>query len=515
MPIETSAPSRRDIVQAAAGIAAFAATGVSGAAFSQAAAPRKGGALTIGVVSDPVTLDPAFFSSFFEIYAQYLMHEPLLSITPELAVEPGLASYVMRDELTYLFTLRPGLTFHDGSAFDAKAAKWNFDRMLAPATGSPRRSDLGPIDVVEVIDERNFSVRFKQPFSPFPHALTNRAGLFASPAAVERLGPDFATRAVGAGPFKVVSWTKNAELVLERFDGYWREGMPYLDRVTLRPMADETVRLANLRSGTVQLVDSVPPQNFRAMERERGLKTAEKGGVGFNAFSLNLTRAPFDDKRVRQALMWAIDLEAVQRAAYFNTGQPAYGPVSPPLRPTFDADFKPYRRDLPRAKALLADAGKPQPSFEITVINSPLVIRIAEIVQAQATEAGFKVAIKQIDGTSLITVLRRKEFDLCYSPWAGRSDPDGNMFNWFTVEGPNNFMGYQSQTVDRILKEARSVTDPARRSALYREAQRSIADDAPMLFVHFDAALQCGIDKLRWTQHPDSSFRLFDAWLTA
>lgn len=515
MPTETPMPSRRDLVQAAAGIAAFAVTGVPSQALGQSAAPRRGGALTIGIVSDPVTLDPAFFSSFFEIYAQYLMHEPLLSITPELAIEPGLASYETKDELTYVFSLRPGLTFHDGSIFDAKAAKWNFDRLLAPATGSPRRSDLGPIDVVEVTGERSFTVRFRQPFAPFLHALTNRAGLFASPSAVERLGPDFATRAVGAGPFKVVSWTKNAELVLERFDGYWRQGMPYLDRVTLRPMPDETVRLANLRSGTVQLVDSVPPQNFKSLERERGLKIAEKGGVGFNAFSLNLTRAPFDDKRVRQALMWAVDMEAVQRAAYFNTGQPASGPISPPLRPTFDVNFKPYRRDLSRAKALLAEAGKPQPGFEITVINSPVVIRIAEIIQAQATEAGFKVTIRQIDGTSLITVLRGKEFDLCYSPWAGRSDPDGNMFNWFTVEGPNNFTGYRNQTVDRLLKEARSAASPGARTPLYREAERLIADDAPMLFVHFDAALQCGTDKLRWTQHPDGSFRLFDAWLTA
>ncbi|PPD14395.1 MAG: hypothetical protein CTY25_14570 [Methylobacterium sp.] len=514
MTIEKSGPNRRQVIQSAAGLATFAMTGLPGHAFGQGGTPRRGGTLTIGVVSDPVTLDPAFFSSFFEIYAQYLMHEPLLSITPDLAIEPGLASFEMKDDLTYLFNLRPGITFHDGTAFDAKAAKWNFDRMLDAKTGSPRRSDLGPIDAVEVTGDRSFSVRFKQPFAPFPHVLTNRAGLFASPAAVERLGADFATRAVGAGPFKVVSWTKNAELILERFDGYWRTGMPYLDRIVLRPMPDETVRLANLRSGTVQLVDSVPPQNFRTLERERGLKTSEKGGVGFNGFSLNTTRAPFDDKRVRQALMFAVDMDAVQRAAYFNTGQVAHGPISPPLAFAFDKNFRPYRRDLARARALLAEAGKPQAAFEITVINSPLVIRIAEIIQAQANEAGFKATIKQIDGTSLITVLRGKTFDLCYSPWAGRSDPDGNMFNWFTIDGPNNFAGYKNEAVDRMLKEARSVTNVARRASIYRQVEQMIADDAPMLFVHFDAALQAATEKLNWTQHPDGSFRLFNASLS-
>ncbi|MEO1201691.1 MAG: ABC transporter substrate-binding protein [Pseudomonadota bacterium] len=475
-------------------------------------AQERGGTLTIGAVSDPVTLDPAFLSSFFEIYAQYLVHEPLLSITPDLEITPGLASYEAPDDITYEFTLRDGLTFHDGEPFDAAAAKWNFDRMLDPAVGSPRRSDLGPIEGVEVTGPLTFTVKFSEPYAPFPHVLTNRAGLFASPKAVEELGDDFATQAVGAGPFKIVSWTKNSELVLERFDGYWRDGMPYLDGVVLRPMADGTVRLSNLQSGTIQLIDSVPPQNFTQLKSDGALKTYEKGGVGFNAFSINVTRPPFDDPKVRQALLHAVDPEVMQRIVFFGTGQVSNGPISPPLAWAYDEAFDPYDVDPETSKALLAEAGHSEPvPFAITVINSPIVIRMAEIMQAQAAEAGFAPTINQIDGPSLIVVLRAKDFDVSWSPWAGRSDPDGNMFNWFTLDGPNNFAGYQSEVVDALLKEARTTTDQAERARLYREAEAQIAADAPMLFVHFDAALQASDPKLTFTQHPDGSFRLFDA----
>ncbi|MEO1201692.1 MAG: ABC transporter substrate-binding protein [Pseudomonadota bacterium] len=478
-------------------------------------AQERGGDLSIGVVSDPVTLDPHFMGSFFEIYAQYLIHEPLLSITPELEIEPGMASVEVVDDLTYDFTLRDGLAFHDGTPLDAVAAKWNFERMLDPATGSPRKNDLGPVESVDVTGDLTFTVKFSEPYAPFLHVMTNRGGLMVSPSAVETLGEDFATRAVGAGPFKVDSWTKNSELVLSRFDGYWREGLPFLDSVTVRPIADETVRLANLRSNTVQLVDSVPPQNFNEIKAAGDLQTFEKGGVGFNAFSLNVTRPPFDDPSVRRALMHAVDPEVIQRIVFFDTGSIASGPIPPSLAWAHDEAFDPYDYDVEKAKALLAEAGVDTPiPFEITVINSPSLIRMAEIIQAQASEAGFAPTIEQIDGPSLIVVLRAKDFDMSWSPWSGRSDPDGNMFNWFTIGGPNNFAGYDNPEVDALMKKARTTVDEGERAALYREAEALIAADAPMLFVHFDSSLQAAAPDFSYAQQPDGSFRIHGAGFT-
>lgn len=488
------------------------ATALAAASLSPHAAAAQDGDLVIGVSSDPVTLDPHFMGSYFEIFAQYLMHEPLLHLTPALEVEPGMADYEMVDDLTYNFTLKDGLTFHDGTPFDAEAAKWNIERMLDPEVGSPRKNDLGPLESVEVTGPLTFTIKLSEPYAPFLHVLTNRGGMFVSPTAVKEMGEDFGAKAVGLGPFKVKEWTKNSDLVLEAFDGYWREGEPKLETVTVRPIADETVRLANLQSGTIQLIDAVPPQSFAQLKSASGIKTYETGGLGFNAFSLNTTAAPFDDPKVRQALQYAVDPEVIQRLVFMNTGEVAHGPIPPSLAWAHDPDFKPYSYDPEKAKALLAEAGHDGPvPFEITVINSPLLIRMAEIIQAQASEAGFTPTIKQIDGTSLITVLRAKDFDMSWSPWSGRSDPDGNMYNWFTIGGPNNFAGYESAEVDGLMKEARSTTDQDKRGELYKKAQELIAADAPMLFVHFDAPLQATAKGFTYTQQPDGSFKLSGA----
>ena len=473
------------------------------AALAQASKP-----LDVAIVSDPVTLDPALMASFFELAVQYNVHEPLLHVTPDLKIEPGLASVATPDDKTYVFTLKPNLTFHDGTPIDGAAVKANFDRMLDPATASPRRSELGPIESVEVTGPLAVTVKLKTPYAPFLQVLANRAGMMVSPAALKSLGPDFATRAVGAGPYKVVSWTKNSELVLEAFDGYWR-GAPPIKRVVFRPIADETVRLTNLRSGTVQLIDGVPPQAVAQVGREGSLTLKQSPGLGFNAFSFNTTRPPFDDAKVRRAFSMAVNPQIVQRTVYFGTGSVSYGPIPPSIGWAYDKGLQPPRGDMAAAKKLLAEAGKTEPvPVTITVTNSPVQVRTAEIMQAQANQAGFKVEIKQIDPTSLITVLRQKEFDLCMSPWSGRSDPDGNMFNYFTKTGSNNFAGYKSDTVDELLQKARTTSGEEARAPLYRQAQEQIAEDAPMLFLTFPATLQASIKGLDWTQYPDGALRL-------
>lgn len=464
--------------------------------------------LTVGVTSDPVTLDPALMASFFELSVQYNLHEPLVNVTPELKIEPGLASVVNPDPLTYRFTLRPSLTFHDGTPIDSAAVKANFDRMLDPATGSPRRSELAPVDSVDITGPLTFTIKLKAPYAPLLQVLANRAGMIVSPTALKSLGPDFATKAVGAGPYKLVSWTKNAELVLERFPGYWR-GAPSIERIVFRPIADETVRLANLRSGTVQLVDAVPAQAVGTLAREATLTMKQTSGLGFNAFSFNTTRAPFNDLKVRQAFTTAIDKQSVLRAVYFGTGKVAMGGIPPAIGWAHDPNLAPHKTSADASRKLLAEAGVKTPvAVTITVTNSPAQVRTAEVLQAQANAAGFKVEIKQIDATSLITVLRQKDFDLCMSPWSGRADPDGNLFNYFTKAGPNNFMGYQSDKVTALLEKARAEPEQAARGKLYREAEVQIDADAPMLFLTFPATLQASVKALDWVQYPDGAFRM-------
>ena len=493
---------RRTFLQTAAA-GALAIPGLHGvAAFAQG-----DGTLSVAVVSDPATLDPAMMASFFEIAVQYNIHEPLLHMTPELGIEPGLASVEIVDPVTYVLTLREGLTFHDGTALDAEAVKANFERMMDPATGSPRANDLGPVESVEVTDPLTVTIRLKSAYAPFLQVLSNRAGMMVSPTAVAETGEDFATMAVGAGPYRVASWTKNAELVLEAFDGYWR-GAPAIPRVVFKPIADETVRLTNLRSGTIQLIDGVPPQAVPQVESDAALDLKQSPGLGFNAFSFNTTAAPFDDARIRQAFSMAVDPAVILQAGYFGAGSVSFGAIPPSMGWAYDPDLSAPRGDVEGAKALLAEAGvSGTVPVAITVTNSPIFVRVAEIMQAQARQAGFDVTINQIDSTSLITVLRGREFDLCMSPWSGRSDPDGNMFNYFTMDGPNNFAGWQSEETDALLRAARAEPAQAARADLYRQAQRIISEEAPMLFLVFPAVLQAS-SSVDWVQYPDGALRL-------
>ena len=472
--------------------------------------------LTIGVVSDPVTLDPAFSASFFETQVLYNLHETLLVAHPDGSVAPGLATIEMVDGLHYRLTLRDGLTFQDGTTLDAAAVKANIDRYMDPAIGSIRRSDFGPLTGVAVISPKVVELTLSAPYAPLPLVLTNRAGMMVSPAAVAQLGADFATKAVGCGPWKLARWTKNAELVLEAFPGYWQGPPKNFARLIYRPLPDETVRLANLRSGTLQLIDSVPPQAVAGLARESGVTVKQMPSLGFNAFAFNCTRKPFDDARVRRAFTAAIDPGVIQRVVYFGTGQVSHGPLSPAVPWAFDRSQNGVAFDPAQAKAVLADAKiaddriGPIP-VSITVTNSPQMVRIAQVLQAQAGVAGFKVEIRQIDPTSLITVLRGRDFDLCMAPWSGRYDPDGNTYNYFTETGPNNFAGYKSPEMTALLGKARSESDQAARAVLYKQAQDRQVEDCPMLFLHFDAILQASAATLRWTQYPDAVFRLFDA----
>ena len=470
--------------------------------------------LTIGVVSDPVTLDPAFSASFFETQVLYNLHETLLIARPDGTVVPGLASIEMTDPLHYRLTLRDGLTFQDGTPLDAAAVKANIDRFMDPAIGSIRRADFGPLTDVAVSGPRVVELSLSAPYAPLPLVLTNRAGMMVSPTAVAKLGPDFATKAVGAGPWKLASWTKNSELVLEAFPGYWQGPPKNFARLVYRPLPDETVRLANLRSGTLQLIDGIPPQAVAGLANESSLAVKQIPSLGFNAFAFNCTRAPFADPRIRRAFTAAIDPAVIQRVVYFNTGRVLHGPLSPAVPWAFDPTQNGIPFDPARAKSMLAEAGITQPvPVAITVTNSPQLVRIAQVLQAQAGAAGFKVDIRQIDPTSLITVLRGRDFDLCMAPWSGRYDPDGNTYNYFTKSGPNNFAGYDGPEVTALLEKARSESDRPARAGLYKQAQAKLVEDAPMLFLHSDAILQASAAKLSWTQYPDGVFRLFDATL--
>ncbi len=516
-PVRRRSPSatlsRRGFVVGAATTATLGLLGRPRPVRAQAA-PKAGGTLTAGVAADAATLDPHMSGSSFDRQLFHALYNPLVNIDRDLKIVPDLAeSWEVPDPATYVFRLRKGVRFHDGTELTAEVAKWNFERMMGEK--SQRRSELTPVDHVEVVDPVTVRIKLKTPFAPFLSLLTDRAGMMVSRAAVEKHGADFATHPVGTGPFGLVEWVRKDHVTLKKFPGYFKPGLPYLDGLNFRVIPDDSVKLTNLRTGAVDIIDAIPPKDVGTVKRDPQIVFTESAGLGYSDVILNLKRAPFASAALRQALAVAIDRDAIQRVIFFNTGRPSQGPIAPGHF-AYEPAFAPFKADPARVKAKLAEGGEPNGfSFTMKVINTPLQIQIAQLLQAQAREAAIDVKIELLDFTTLLSQLRAKDFAAILIWWSGRIDPDGNMFPQFITGGAFNDGSYANPAVDKALTTGRTSLDPKVRAAAYREAQKLIAEEVAMVFLHHDAILIGHRKPVQgFVNLPDGMLHLERVWLS-
>src|SRR5256712_5790543 len=244
------------------------------------------------------------------------LYGKLVDIDAKFGIVPQLAqSWEIRNGgLTYVFKLRKGVKFHDGTDFTAEIVKWNFDRMRDPALASPRRSEIAPVKEVRVVDAAPGEVTLTAPFSPFLSVLTDRAGMMVSRAAVEKYGEDYARNPVGTGPFRFVEWVKDDHLTLKRFDGYWDASLPHLDEIVYRPVPDHSVRFAAMRTGQIDVMHQIAPKDDYVAHAQRGLKVSEIASLWWQAIHLKNQVPPFNVKAVRQAIWYAMDRAVIKPA---------------------------------------------------------------------------------------------------------------------------------------------------------------------------------------------------------
>jgi len=446
---------------------------------------KRGGTLTVARGSQPSTLNPYGGMSGRLTIAQIM--EPLVDLDKEtLEPVPLLAtSWEIPDEKTYVFTLRKGVKFHDGTDFDAQAVKFAFEYMLNPDNASPRASDFERIESVEVIDDHKVAFHLTEPFGVFLSVLATR-GFFVSPTMLQNATPaELDAKPVGTGPFKVVEWIRDDKIVLERFEDYWDSGLPYLDELVYKILPEYTVKMVALRTGEVDIVDNVPATEIEAVKKEENLVFASVPSTGYRSIYLNCDAPPFNDMRLRQALAWALDREEFIRLGTLGIGSPAYGPIAPPQW-AFDPSFKPYKQDLDKARALMAEAGFPDGfSFAVKLRNSSEEIRMAEVLQGQFAEIGIDMEIITGEYNAVRATVIAGDYDAFLVGWTGGPDPDSNTHNSFNTNGWFNWVNYSNPEVDRLLDEARSISDIPKRTELYREAERIISDEAPMVFIKF------------------------------
>jgi peptide/nickel transport system substrate-binding protein len=326
-------------------LAVLASVGVLLAAVPTFAQVR-GGTLRIAMDADNTTMDPHLSTAAVDRQVYNNIYGKLFDIDAKFGIVPQLVQSweVKSGGLVYIFKLRRGVKFHDGTDFNADLVKWNFDRMRDPALASPRRSEIAPVKDVRVADPSTVEITLSAPFAPFLSVLTDRAGMMVSKAAVEKFKDDYARNPVGTGPFRFAEWVKDDHLTIKRFDGYWEKGLPYLDEVIYRPIPDPSVRFTAMRTGQVDFMHQIAPKDVAQAKGEKGLKVSEIPSLWWQGMHLNNQVAPFNNKSIRQAMWYAVDRQVIQRVAYQGLGSPAWSPF-PSSRWAQDTDFSDWRRD--------------------------------------------------------------------------------------------------------------------------------------------------------------------------
>ncbi len=331
------------------------------------ALPAQAESLKIGLAEDPDTLDPVISRAFVARIVMASFCDKLFDIDAKLNIVPQLGTgwSWSADGKQLTITLRSGVVFQDGEPFDAAAAKFNIERDIN-FPGSNRRSELPPIDSVDVTDPLTVRIALKAPFAPLVGVLTDRAGMMLSPKAASAPGADMANHPVCAGPFRLVEHVPQDRIVVERFDRYWNKDHVKLDRITYLPLPDSTVRLANLKSGDLDMIERVLPTDLPDLEANPKFATASVPELGYYGITINLANGPAaktpfgSDARVRQAFDLAIDRDAINQVVFGGKAIPDEQFTSPDS-PFHDDALKPPVRDIAKAKALLQAAGVPNP----------------------------------------------------------------------------------------------------------------------------------------------------------
>jgi peptide/nickel transport system substrate-binding protein len=476
--------------------------------------------LRIGLAEDPDVLDPDLGRTYVGRIVFAGICDKLFDITTAGEIVPMLATgyTTSADGLTLTMDIREGVRFHDGTSLDAEAVAYNLRRSL-DLPGSNRSSEIAQIADVVVSGPFEVTLTLSQPFAPLIAQLADRAGMMVSPTAAEAAGEAFGAAPVCAGPFRFVSRVAQDRIVLERFADYWQADRVHLDRVVYLPIPDTSVRLANLQSGDLDLIERPAPSDLPIVASDASLTVRSTASLGYQGMTINLSNpGPRDhplsgDPRVREALELALDRDAINQVVFDGQFIPGNQPV-PPTSPWYIVESPSPARDVERARSLLAEAGVERVAFELMVANNPQGVRIGEVIQALVGEAGFDVSIRATEFASALTLQEQGEYDAFQVGWSGRLDPDGNIHQYHTCAGTLNETGYCDPETDALLDAARAETDPAARYDLYRQAAARYLPSRHIIYLHHQQLFFPHTTALQgFEAYPDGLIRLLDVSL--
>jgi peptide/nickel transport system substrate-binding protein len=471
--------------------------------------------LRIGLAEDPDVLDPSMARTYVGRIVFSALCDKLFDIDEKLNIVPQLAlsHETSTDGKEVTIKLRPGVKFHDGEPLDAEAAKFSLDRHLT-MQGSFRKPELAALDHVDVVDPLTIKLVLKTPFSPLIAQLTDRAGMMVSPKAAKEAGDKFSVHPVCAGPYKFVERVQQDRIVFEKFADYWNKDNVFIDRVVYLPIVDATVRLANLKSGGLDLIERVLATDIKDVRADKRLKLATALELGYMGLTINTgndkNKGPLSQsEKVRQALDLSIDREAVNQVVFNGEFTPGNQWISPE-HPYYQKSFPIRPRDIAKAKALLKESGATLPvSVDLMVPKGAENEAVAQVIQSMAAEAGFDLKIRLLEWATSLKQAQAGEYQMFLLGWSGRIDPDGNSYVFLHTKAPQNEAFYSNPEADKALEEARLVTDPAQRKAIYEKLTKIVLNDEPLIYLYHRKLLIAHTTKLEgYKQMPDGLVRV-------
>ena len=461
--------------------------------------------LVIGMAADPTGLDPEAVENNTSGFIMSTVYDSLLRYkTGTTDVAPGVAESwtTSPDGLTYTFKLRQGAKFSDGTPLDAKAVIWNVDRLLNKA--NPQYIyNTGPVegyidftygDVANyrAVDDSTVEFKFKKPSAPFLNSLAMVWNGLVSPAAAEKYGKDYRSHPVGSGPFVLREWRQRDQVILDANPNYWG-GTPKVDHLIFKELPDPQAAVLALKRGDVQILADLSTPSVPAIKNDPNITVLTQPGLAVSGVALPVDTPPFNDKRVRQAVNYAVDKEAINKALFAGLAVPMTSPL-PQAQWGFDASLTGYPYDPAKAKQLLEEAGvKPGMQVELATYNSPRGYNpagpnLAIAIQGYLNKVGITVSVKQSEVGAYFTSVRSGKYTgLMMEGWTGdNGDPDNFLGELWSY---NNFpvvdwSRYNNPDLEALLAKALVEADPAKRTPLYQQAQKLVVDDAPWIFIN-------------------------------
>ncbi len=465
---------------------------------------KDGGTLRVALSAEPDKLDPTLARTLVGRTIFTAICQKLYDVDEELNLQPQLADglpTVTDDGKTVTIKVRQGVKFADGTPLDANAVKTSLDRHRSHPE-SARKSELSSVASVDATDSSTVTIHLSEPFAPLTAVLADRAGMILSPKAIKAKGDDFGTAPVCVGPFKFATRIAQDRIEVVKDPNYYDADQVHLDKIVYRIIADANTRFTNLRSGDVEVLDTVATTDVAALKGDSKLRLLTSDSLGYQGITINvgnvkgignppgklsgaLASPLATDPRVRKAFELSIDRVTLNRVVFRSQFKPACGPISDASKLSSDESQACSQHDPDQAKKLLAEAGVKAPlKVSLIIGNTPEGQRLGEAIKSMAAEGGFDIQLQPVEFASSLDQTDAGKFQMFAIGWSGRVDPDGNITPFVSSLGSQNIAGYSNPEIDKLLGQARATGDEAQRKALYGQLVTKLREDAPLIYLY-------------------------------